>query len=83
MIDKRLRQLDQIPEITYWRDDYEELKAGTMAEKQAEMAARQTAVFAKSRAKWGRQKKENKPVSTLLPAANLRVRISTDQSTTF
>jgi hypothetical protein len=72
MIDKRLRQLDQIPEIDYWRDGYDEHKAETRAARQAEL-------FAKNRSKL--ERKENKPVPTLLPAANLRVGIPTNQHT--
>ena len=73
MIDKRLRQLDQIPEIDYWRDAFEEHMAETMK-------ARQAAVFAKARANVDR--KENKK-PTLLPAANLRVRVSNSLHTTI
>jgi hypothetical protein len=74
MVDRRLRQLDQIPEITYWRDDYAVPKAQTKAERQA-------AVFAKSRAKLEKmEKKENKPVPKLVSEVNLRVSIPTSQT---
>ena len=70
MIDKRLRQLDQIPEIDYWRDGLEEHRSETKVET---TATRQAALFAKVRAKLDEY--QYNPLPTLLPAGNLRVRI--------